>query len=46
LLKHWGKSKQGFTVLEYASSEEENEVNIMLTGTSAYQEMASPLSPD
>jgi len=37
---------QGFTVLESASSEEENEVNIMLTVASAYQEMASPSSPD
>jgi len=39
IAKTLGKSKQGFTVLESASSEEENEVNITLTGASAYQEM-------
>ena len=39
IAKALGKSKQGFTVLESASSEEENEVNITLTGASAYQEM-------
>ena len=39
IVKTLEKSKQGFTVLESASSEEKNEVNIMLTGASAYQEM-------
>jgi len=38
IAKTLGKSKQGFTVLESASSEEKNEVNITLTGANAYQE--------